>query len=128
MEAEIAQLWRTILLASGGIATGLALAEARLYFVRWKAAKDGSPLGPLSESRLLGMMFVRMGIVGCSLYLIISIATVYNRPELSWRAPSATVVLMLLIVGMVRILRDDDAQIHQTYSGPKRRAEDAPPG
>lgn len=121
---ETLDVWRTLLLAAGGISFGLALAECRVYLIRYRAAARGEPLGPLAPRRLLGMFLVRLGVAAGSLFVITSIASIYGRDEVTWRAPAATVVLTLLIVGMVMILSDDQRLVMERGEDPPRRRGD----
>jgi hypothetical protein len=109
----LTDIFRGVVLVEGGIATGLALSEAWLYFRRKRM--PGDPW--YGKHRLDYMAAVRLGIAILSVGVTIVIATRLGDPQLTFRTPMGLIGFSLLIYGMVGILNDDETLLDERWTG-----------
>ena len=102
--AVVADLFRGVVLVEGGIATGLALSEAWLYYRRKRMPSDPW----YGYNRLDYMACVRLGIAILAMGMTAIVATRLGNDDLTFRAPIGFIAFTLLIVGMGGILHDDE--------------------
>ena len=115
-----ADLLRVATLIMGGLAYGLALAEAKLYWARKRT--PGDPW--FGHKRLDYMVAVRLGVAVIVSGVVVAIALRLGDEELTFRTPVALVSFSLLVYGMRGILVDDQELLDEAGSHPMRRKTD----
>lgn len=104
LTAMLADLFRGVVLVEGGVATGLAISEAWLYYRRKRMPTDPW----FNNPRLDYMAMVRLGIAILSIGMTFVVATRLGSGDLTFRSPIGFVAFSLLIIGMGGILHDDE--------------------
>jgi nitrate reductase gamma subunit len=99
----MADLFRGITLVSGGIATGLALSGAWLYYQRRRDPDDPW----YGEARLDYIALIRLGIAILTMGMTMVVATRLGTGDLTFRSPIGLVAFTMLNIGMWGVLRDD---------------------
>lgn len=110
----VTDVFRVLVLVEGGIATGLALSEAFLYYRRKRTPSDPW----YGRMRLDYMAMVRLGIAMCVIAMTVVVATRLGDVDLTFRAPLGCIAFTLLIVGMLGILWDDETYLDLSDDAP----------
>ena len=120
---QIADICRTVALVMGGMAGGLAVSEALLYYRRKRS--PGDPWE--GHKRLDYMVGVRVAILLMTMFIVGVLIDRLGEADITWRAPCAVATFAVAIWGMLGILKDDETiqdDPSLDYRGPYRRATD----
>lgn len=113
------ELARSIALGLGGVATGLALAELRLYLGRYRRK---NPDEPLPFGRLRAIILIRAAMLCAFGYMAAELIQRLGKDTLTWRTPVAALAYAIAVCGLVLILREDE----RMQDTPRRRKSDQP--
>jgi hypothetical protein len=107
LASVLPDLFRGVVLVEGGVACGLALSEAWLYYRRKRMPTDPW----YGKARLDYMALTRLGIAILVIGMTMVVATRLGSGDLTFRSPIGFVAFTLLIIGMGGILHDDETML-----------------
>jgi hypothetical protein len=113
----VADLIRSIALALGGVAFGLAIAEALVYRARYTDKNDAW----YQQKRLLSIIYIRIGIAIAVVMMTAVVATRLGDGGLTFRTPGAITAEIFLIWGMSGTLNDEVGRAKDPVVFPSRR-------
>jgi MFS family permease len=92
-------MFRVVVFLLGGAAAGLSIATAALYLREWRRDR---------RCLFFSVFLTRLGMIGLTLFGMGAVIARVGDPILTWRAPVAFICYLLVIVGQVGILWDNE--------------------